>query len=396
MSGSELFTRNFLINTGICFFYTINFFLLFICMSDYASSKFGVSAWESGFAASIFVFGGLAARIFFGRFMDMIGRKKFLIIGLSVGTIISLGYFFASSMPSLYLVRFIHGMSYGICTMAVTTMIADMVPSERRGEGIGYFMLSVTIATAIGPFLSMVLLNNGGYEMIFIISILMYVLSLAATFFINVPRIILTDEQRESLRGFKFSSFMERSVIRISMVCMIFYFAYSGVLTFVAQYGSSIGLNVGTMYFFVVMAIATCISRLFIGRIYDRRGENVVMIPCFILFVIGMIVFSQATTDSLFLFSGFMIGFGVAVIYSIGQSIVIKIAPRHRYGMATSTFSSFVEMAYGMGPLIIGFIVASFGYRDMFLMMAGVGFISLMLYMVMHGFKVMKKPLDES
>ena len=49
------------------------------------------------------------------------------------------------------MIRFLHGMSWGAVTTGGSTIASDIVPMERRGEGIGYFGMSFTIAMAIGP-----------------------------------------------------------------------------------------------------------------------------------------------------------------------------------------------------------------------------------------------------
>ena len=49
------------------------------------------------------------------------------------------------------------------------TIVASIIPSERRGEGIGYYALSVTLAAAIGPFLGMFINQHADFNMNFIL-----------------------------------------------------------------------------------------------------------------------------------------------------------------------------------------------------------------------------------
>ena len=57
-------------------------------------------------------------------------------------------------------VRFIHGIAFGFSSTATGTISSRLIPEERKGEGIGYYGLSVTLASAFGPFLGLVLNNN--------------------------------------------------------------------------------------------------------------------------------------------------------------------------------------------------------------------------------------------
>jgi len=70
----------------------------------------------------------------------------------------------------LLIIRFLHGIGEGYATTATGTIVAEVVPSRRKGEGIGYFSLSFVLATAIGPFLGIHLIENFDYQSIFIFS----------------------------------------------------------------------------------------------------------------------------------------------------------------------------------------------------------------------------------
>lgn len=64
--------------------------------------------------------------------------------------------FCVSTLLVLDLVRLMHGIAYhGLSSTATGTIVANIIPASRRGEGIGYYMLSSTLATAIGPFLGL-------------------------------------------------------------------------------------------------------------------------------------------------------------------------------------------------------------------------------------------------
>ena len=92
-----------------------------------------------------------------------------------------------------------------------------------------------------------------------------------------------------------------------------------------------------------------------------------------------------------FLASGFVIGYGISIVYSICQTMVINETPAHRYGVATSTFAAIVDLGSGLGPMVLGVILPSTGYTGMYIMCALIGVISLLMYIGFgrkHGRKV--------
>ena len=170
-------------------------------------------------------------------------------------------------------------------------------------------------------------------------------------------------------------------------MALVFFFAYSGVLAFLSEYTVEIGVSDVAPYFYLVVAAGTLVSRLYAGRVYDMRGSNVVMVPGFILFVIGMAIFATSPNVVLFMMSGFMIGVGISIVFAITQSILVAHSPPRRYGVTTSTFSAFDDLGTGIGPSILGMLIMSIGYQDMFLLCSGLGLVSLAMYWAIHGRK---------
>ena len=60
-------------------------------------------------------------------------------------------YNLASTIVLLAVLRVIHGVTWAVSTTAVGTAITDIIPDSRRGEGMGWYGMAMTIAMAIGP-----------------------------------------------------------------------------------------------------------------------------------------------------------------------------------------------------------------------------------------------------
>ena len=150
------------------FFGSLTFYLLITTLTVYAIEEFNASQSMAGLASSIFVVGALVSRIFAGKYIEIIGRKKMLYGGLFLFLIMMLLYFIVESMNVLLFIRFIHGAAFGVFTTVIATVIMDIIPNERRGEGISYFSLSITLAMAVGPFLGLYISEQGSFTIIFV------------------------------------------------------------------------------------------------------------------------------------------------------------------------------------------------------------------------------------
>lgn len=385
MKDERIFTRDFTLDMMISLCCSLNYFTLLINITGFAAFRFGSDTAIGGTAAGIYVIGGLLSRIVAGKYIEMVGRKKMLLIGLSFALVMSTIYFFVSSIAMLMAIRFLHGMSYGISSTCTSDIVAKLLPQSRRGEGLGYFFLSITIACAIGPLLGMTLGSSQNYDAVFFVGLVMYSLALVMALILRVPEETLTEEQIREAKSFTLNSMFQRSALPLALTVMVFYFSYSGVLAFIASYSEEIGLVETATFFYLSVAAGTLLSRIYAGRIYDEKGPNKVIIPAYVGFIIGMTIFATTSDSLLFLFSGFIIGIGVSIVFSICQSIVVSRTPPRRYGVTTSTFSALNDLGTGLGPSILGILIAAVGFRDMYLVCAFIAFASFLMYWGIHG-----------
>ncbi|MCQ2078539.1 MAG: MFS transporter [archaeon] len=388
----RLFTRDFALDPGACLFCTVNYFVLLITIVGFAETRFGASTAEAGLAAGLYVIGGLISRLTLGKYIELVGRKRMLMIGLLFAFLISFAYFLITSMEMLYVVRLVHGMAYGLTSTGLSDIIARILPPARRGEGLGYYYLSITVASAIGPMLGMILAGDGDYDRVFSVGLVMYLSALVLAVFLRVPEEELTEEQRREARRFNPRNLLQFDAVPLAVTCMVFYFAYSGVLSFLASYTEGTSLAEVATYYYLAISAGTFISRLTTGKIYDQRGPNIIILPGYIAFAVSMAVFATTSTPAVFLLAGFFMGYGISIIYSVCQAIVVSRSPYHRLGVTTSTFAAVNDLGTGLGPSILGILIASVGFRDMYLVCVAISLVSLGMYWVIHGRKVFRHP----
>lgn len=387
MHKSELWTKDFIIITVTTFFVYLTFYLLMTTLTVYAIKQFSASQSQAGLASSIFVIGALLARILVGKYIEVIGRRKLLFTSLGLFLITSISYFLAYNLNLLLVVRFIHGAVYGVATTVMATAIMDIIPSERRGEGTNYYSLSITLASAIGPFLGIFLTKHANYDAIFVACTVFSIISIIVMLFTKIPEAKLTKEQTKAMKGFKLQHCFEKKAIPISAVAFIMGIAYSGILTYINSYAIKINLTDAASFFFLVYSIACLISRPFTGKLVDRKGDNIVMYPSLILFIVGLVLISQASQGFILLLAGALVGLGYGTVFTCTQAIAVKVSPKHRVGLATSTFFISMDAGIGIGPLLIGIIIPSAGFRGMYMTLSVFVFLSIFLYYFIHGKK---------
>jgi len=387
VSKSKLWTKDFILIFVTMLFVSLVFYLLMTAMTTYAIEKFNASQSQAGLASGIFVIGGLIARLLAGKYMEVIGRKKLLYGSLFLFLIATLLYFPANNLGLLLLVRFIHGAAFGFATTAMPTAIMDIISIERRGEGISYFSLSMTMASAIGPFLGIFIMQHADFNMMFAVCTGFSVVSIIIMLFAQIPEVRITKKQMDVMTEFTGKDFFEKSAIPISIIMLLMGIAFSGILTFFNSYAININLSTAASFFFIVYATFILISRPFTGRLLDVKGDNIVIYPALLLFALGLVLLSRAESGFILLLAGALVGLGFGTIMSCAQAIAIKKMPQHRIGLATATFLFCLDVGVGTGPFLIGNIIPIVGFRGMYMIMAVAVFLSIFLYYFVHGKK---------
>ncbi|AXN38396.1 MFS transporter [Peribacillus butanolivorans] len=383
-SKPKLWTKDFVIVSSINFFITLIFYLLMVTLAIYAVNELNASTSQAGLISGIFIIGTLIGRLFIGRFIDSIGRKKTLYIGLIFFTLTTLLYFVDFGITFLLANRLIHGIAMGMASTATGTIVAQIIPATRKGEGIGYYSMSATLATAIGPFIGLYMTQHASFQTIFRFCLALGIISLITAFFLYVPALKGTIKVSES-KGFKLSNFIEPKALPISFITLLLAFCYSSVLSFISFYAMEINLVNTASFFFVVYAVAVLLSRPFSGPLMDRRGSNYIMYPAFIIFGAGLLLLSQTSNSFTLLAAGFLIGLGFGNMQSSSQAIAVKMTPPHRMGMATSTFFIMLDAGLGFGPYILGLIIPLTGYSTLYVILGVVVIATSLLYYFLHG-----------
>jgi predicted MFS family arabinose efflux permease len=388
MPREKLWTRNFTTISTVFFLVALVFYLLMVTMGVYAAEQFKVSESVAGLVTGIYIIGSLMGRMMTGSLIVRTGGKKALLLGVGLFTIASGLYFFASSIPLLLGIRFLHGISSGITLNASATIVALIVPFSRRAEGIGYFSTASVLSAAVGPFLGIFLSQHTNLNTIFTFCLMLSVMSLILSTRLDDPPVEVPGNIPQThLRGLNLSNLFETSALPISLVILLIGLAYSSVLSFITMYAKTIDLVSAASFYFLVYAITIVLTRPFTGRITDLKGVNIVAYPTLFFFAAGMLLLSQAHHGATLLIAGSAIGFGYGNFNSVAQTIAIRKVPPERIALATSTFFIFLELGLGAGPYLLGTMIPLLGYRNMYVMMAGMVIAAAAFYHVFYGRK---------
>lgn len=375
----KLWTANYIWNIINNLLLFIVFYLFMIYSTKLAISNFNATVSMAGLASGIYIVGALVARLLIGRYMDFIGRKRMLVLSAVLHMIFTVCYHFIDTMFFLCIIRFLHGVTYGMASTVIATNIASIVPESRRGEGIGYFSLSVTLGSAIGPFLGICLPQiNALFALVLcdILSASIVIISLM----LKIDEIKIGFRQRVEVKSLRLRTFLEPTAMPIATVALLGAIGYSAVMSYIGAYSEAINLILGGSLFYVAYSVACLIFRPISGVILDRYGNHIVMLPVLFIMILGFIAIAMAESNFMLLFGAALIGIGYGTIPSAGQAIAVQKVKLNKFSLATSTLYIALDTGNGIGPYILGMVVPVYGFRAVYICSAIAALAAFLFY----------------
>lgn len=360
-----IWTKNFINISISTFFIFAVFYALLTFIPIYVMGDLGGSAAQGGLAVSVFLVSAIVVRFFAGMILEKFGKRRILIFSVLMFAVSTALYVGIDDFVTLLALRFFHGIWFSLVTTVAGAIAADIIPPERRGEGLGYYGIAMNLAIVAGPFIVLSLQPFVEARAIFTVLSVIMVIGFLCAFLVRVA-----DEQ-QSIRKEKWKltldDFLEKKSMPIASVGFLISFVYASIVSFISVYAESLGLIQAASFFFVIYAIAMLVVRPITGRLFDAYGPSVVIIPSCIIFAIGL--FSLANTGSawMLLLSGALIGLGYGTLLPSFQSLAIEAADKHRSGYATGTFFAFYDSGLAIGSVSLGIIAGVLGYSNLYI-----------------------------
>ncbi len=356
-----------LVTSSYCFILAANFLLYFgfwlimPVLPFYLSEVFSVGNAMIGAVLSCYTCAALCIRPFSGYLIDTFARKPLYLIAYSVFTAIFAGYIIAGMLTIFILLRIVQGISFGTVTVGGNTIVIDIMPSSRRGEGLGYYGLSNNVAMSIGPMVGLFLHEAGvDYHIIFCCSLCSCLTGLACASLVKTP--YKPPVKRPPM---SFDRFILIKGIPAGIGLLLLSIPYGMTTNYVAIYARDIGLRTSTGLFFTFLALGMAVSRLFSGRIVDRgkvtqvisKGLYPVIASFFLLSAcVYVIEWNHTACAVLFFAIAIMLGIGFGIMFPAYNTLFINLAPNSQRGTATSTYLTSWDVGIGIGMLMGGYI----------------------------------------
>ena len=380
-----------LVTSSYCFILAANFLLYFgfwlliPVLPFYLSEVFSAGNSTIGIILSCYTVAALCIRPFSGYFLDSFARKPLYLMAYFIFMTMFAGYIIAGSLTLFIMFRIIQGVSFGMVTVGGNTVVIDIMPSSRRGEGLGYYGLSNNIAMAVGPMSGLFLHDAGmSFTTIFCCSLGSCMAGFVCASLVKTP--YKPPVRREPI---SLDRFILLKGIPAGISLLLLSIPYGMTTNYVAMYAKQIGINATTGFFFTFMAIGMAISRIFSGKIVDRgkitqvisAGLYLVVFSFFLLSAcVYLISWNNMVCTIVFFSVALLLGVGFGIMFPAYNTLFVNLAPNSQRGTATSTYLTSWDVGIGIGMLTGGYIAEVSNFDKAYLFGACLTIVSMLYF----------------
>ena len=240
------------------------------------TALFGISNAQFGLLVSAYTLSAGFSGLMAATYIDRFGRKQLLLSMYSLFGLATLACAFAPDYVWLMVARVAAGLFGGVLSALSQTIVADVIPFERRGRAMSVVMTSFSVSTVAGVPLGLFLAAHFNWHAPFVgIAALVGLLALGA--WQTLPRLDahLHHPERVSVwRGIG-QVLAEPNHLKAFAVSGLMMFAAFTVIPYITIYlQSNAGMQASEVpWIYLCGGLATLLSARYFGRLTDRVGK---------------------------------------------------------------------------------------------------------------------------
>lgn len=330
----------------------------------YTAGPLGGSEFAVGLVIGSFSVSSLLLRPFAGRWADMGGRRRLLIIGAGLQVVASAGHLLADSIALLVVMRLLLGAAEALFFVAALAAATDLAPEHRRGEAISLISTSLYLGVAVGPVLAEWLNDHGGFPAIWTVATVISVVAVAVS---GLARETLPPAERRAAGSA--GPLLHRRGIIPGLLVLCGAWGMGAYFAFLPLMAEQRGLD-GVGGYLAAFALVVTGLRLVGARLPDQIGAARLSGTALVLSAVGLAVIGMLSTDAGLWIGSIIFGAGIAFTFPAIVAMAVQGVDPAERGAVVGTTSLFLDAAFGLSPAVLGLMAGLTGYGPTFLVSA--------------------------
>ncbi|MEM1332649.1 MAG: MFS transporter [Actinomycetota bacterium] len=372
--AGRLVTGPFVVVTlaAFCFFVYIGALIPLVPL--FIEGPVGEGEFGVGLNAAVFAIAAIVARPFIGRVADARGRRIVIVAGGLIAALGAIGFSQADSLAMVLLFRSFTGVGEACVFVGCATLIADLSPPDRRGEGASYFSIAIFTGLGVGPVLGEWLLDDTLFERTFVVAATFALLAGVIGAFAPA-RVTREGEPRNEPgspeRHAGWRRYVHPAAVLPGIVLALGVGSLTTFFLFVPDYSRTVGLASSGGLFLVYSAVSLVV-RIFFAKLPDRLGPRRAVSMALANFMVGLSIIVLVAEPWALWVAALFVGLGAAFNYPALMALAVNRAPDRESAAVISSFTMFFEIGGAVSGLTVGALGELVGKRPAFI--AGVVF----------------------
>lgn len=263
---------------GVQFTHILDFMIM-MPLGPQLTALFRISDAQFGMLVSAYTLAAGASGLLAATYIDRFARKPLLLVLYGLFALATLACAVAPTYGTLMVARILAGVFGGVLSALSQTIVADVIPFERRGRASAIVMTSFSVSTVAGVPLGLVLASHWSWHAPFVaIAVLCVALwVLAARVLPTLDHHVAAGAGR-SLLGGLLAVLRDANHRRAFVFSALLMFTGFTVIPYITIYMQS---NAGVRpdqvpYIYLCGGVVTLFTARLFGRLTDQRGKVVV------------------------------------------------------------------------------------------------------------------------
>ena len=369
-----LWTPAFLALLGLNLLLCFGFYMLPATLPAHVK-LIGGTTFQTSLVIGMFSITSLLARVVSGSVVDAVGEKRLILAGILIIAATTLSFLWLP-INGILLLRSLQGIGWGLSTAAIATAVFKIVPESRRGEGSGYYVLTVITSLSLSPLVAILLMETFSFPVLLGTSavITFAALLMLRTGLSTLPAAVAAH------RPISLRNVFEPGALVPALLCFINSVPLCGVMVYLVLFGREQQLA-NIWLFFIGYTLMILLTRPYIGRLFDRRGHAAIILPGSVAMMSGLLVLSQATSTTTLIVASLLYGLGYGAVHPSLQTWAVNRCPPDRKAAANGLFMSAIDLGYIVGAISLGHLAGWTGYARMYLYSAAALVLFLAVYL---------------
>ena len=342
--------------------------------------EFQLGGAAAGGLASITLLSSAVGGVLFGWLADRIGRARALTWSIAVYSLCTAGAAMAGSLQTFVVWRLLLGLGLGGEWAAGAVLVAESVPSERRGQALGWVQAGWAVGYALAALLSTWILPRWGFRALFWVGASPALLALWVRWRIAEPPAWQAAQKARvgqsqagqggasGLLALLVPPLRSRAIVAVLLSTLLM-FAYWGLFTWIPSYLAAppsrggAGLSaVRALSFLLPMQAGAFAGYVSFGVLADRFGRRPVFSAYVLLAALSVPVFIAVAGQPLaLLLVAPVLGFAGHGYFSVFGALLAELFPATIRGSAQGFCYNIGRAISAVAPLAVGALADGWG-----------------------------------